>query len=101
MSKTAPQHEEQLDEASAQDYTLRLYVTGTSPHSTRAVLNVKNLCERFLQGHYDLEVIDVYQQGTLAGSDQAFVTPMLVRTCPLPSRRITGDLSNTNYVMSQ
>ena len=80
-------------------YVLRLYVTGMTPRSTRAVENVRTICEEHLHGRYDLEVIDIYQQPTLAKGEQIIAAPTLVKKLPLPLRRIIGDLSNTDRVL--
>ena len=86
-------------EASSEQYVLRLYVTGMTPRSIRAVENVRAICERYLRGRYDLEVIDVYQQPTLAKGEQIVAAPTLIRKLPLPLRRVIGDLSDTDKVL--
>ena len=80
-------------------YVLRLYVTGMTPRSTRAVENVRQICEQHLQGRYDLEVIDIYQQPILAKGEQILAAPTLIKKLPLPLRRVIGDLSNTERVL--
>ena len=75
-------------------YVLRLYIAGTSPRSMRALHNIKEVCEASLKGHYDLEVIDLYQQPALAEVDQIMATPTLVKRRPPPLRRFIGDLSD-------
>ena len=82
-----------------QHYVLRLYVTGMTPRSTRAVENVRLICEEHLQGRYDLEVIDIYQQPILAKGEQILAAPTLIKKLPLPLRRVIGDLSNTQRVL--
>ena len=84
---------------SSERYVLRLYVTGMTPRSTRAVENVRRICEEHLHGRYDLEVIDIYQQPTLAKGEQIVAAPTLVKKLPLPLRRVIGDLSNTDKVL--
>ena len=81
------------------DYLLRLYVTGSTPHSARAIQNIRAICEERLHGRYDLEVIDIYQHPELASPAQVVVTPTLVKKLPLPVRRLIGDLSNTERVL--
>ena len=81
-------------------FALGLYITGTTPQSVRAVANVKKICEEHLKGHYELEVIDLYQQPQLAQSEQIIATPTLIKKLPLPLRRIIGDLSNTERVLT-
>ncbi len=80
-------------------YLLKLYVMGTTPNSQRAIKNIKNICEQHLQGHYTLEVIDLYQQPQLAEGEQIVAVPTLIKKLPLPLRRILGDLSNTERVL--
>ena len=80
-------------------YALRLYISGTTPQSVRAVANVKKICEEHLKGHYELEVIDLYQQPQLAQGEQIIATPTLIKKLPLPLRRVIGDLSNTERVL--
>jgi circadian clock protein KaiB len=80
-------------------YALRLYVAGANPRSTRATAAVKSLCETYLPGRYDLEVIDLYQQPDLAAEDQIVALPTLVKTLPLPLRRLVGDLTDTDRIL--
>jgi circadian clock protein KaiB len=80
-------------------YVLRLYVTGTTPNSLRAIANLNQLCERYLTGRYDLQVIDIYQQPSLAGEDQIVATPTLVKELPPPLRKLIGDLSDRERVL--
>jgi circadian clock protein KaiB len=84
--------------AAAQDrakYVLRLYVTGMTPKSTQAIANVQKLCEKHLVGRYELKVIDIYQQPTLAKGEQIIATPTLIKKLPLPLRKLIGDMSDT------
>ncbi|MDB5207037.1 MAG: circadian clock protein KaiB [Flavisolibacter sp.] len=80
-------------------YVLRLFVTGTSPNSIRAINNLKQICEEHLQNNYSLEIIDVYQQAAVAQSEQIIALPLLIRKQPLPERRLIGDLSQTEKVL--
>jgi circadian clock protein KaiB len=80
-------------------YVLRLYVTGKTPNSLRAIANLKELCDRYLPGRYDLQVIDIYQQPGLAGEDQIVATPTLVKELPPPLRKLIGDLSDRERVL--
>ena len=80
-------------------HTLRLYVAGMTPQSTRAIANIKQICEEHLKGHYSLEVIDIYQQPVLAAGEQIIAAPTLIKKLPLPLRRLIGDLSNTERVL--
>ncbi len=76
-------------------YVLRLYVTGMTPKSTLAIANVQKLCEKYLAGSYELEVIDIYQQPKLAKGEQIIATPTLIKKLPLPLRKLIGDMSDT------
>jgi len=91
--------EQALKSSRDQFYTLRLYVIGSSPQSIRAINNVKNICEEHLQGRYDLEVIDLYQQPKLAQGEQIIASPTLIKKLPLPLRRVIGDMSNEERLL--
>src|SRR5688572_10929419 len=91
--------EEALSKAGEEKYCLRLYVTGTTPKSLRAITNIKRICETHLRGRYSLEVIDIYQQPVLAKGEQIIAAPTLIKTLPLPLRRIIGDMSNRERVL--
>lgn len=80
-------------------YLLRLYVTGKTPHSLRAIASVKEICERYLPGRYHLQVIDIYQQPALAEEDQIIVSPTLVKKSPGPLRKVIGNLSDRDRVL--
>ncbi len=80
-------------------YVLRLYVAGTTPRSLHAIANVKAICEEHLQGRYELEVIDLYQQPVLARGEQIIAAPTLIKKLPEPLRRIIGDMSNTERIL--
>ena len=84
----------------AERYVLRLFVTGTTPRSARAIQNIRAICEEKLQGRYDLEVIDIYQHPELAKPEQVVVTPTLVKKLPEPVRKLIGDLSNYERVLA-
>ncbi len=83
----------------AERYVLRLYVTGMSSRATRAIKNVREICDEHLKGRYDLEVVDVYQQPALAKGEQIIAAPTLVKQLPLPLRRIIGDMSGRDRVL--
>src|SRR5512147_11847 len=88
-----------LKAASDEKYVLRLYVTGMTPRSTKAIENIKKICEDHLKGRYDLEIVDIYQQPTLAEGEQIIAAPTLVKKLPLPLRRFIGDMSNTERIL--
>lgn len=80
-------------------YVLRLYVTGSTPASTRAIVNIRKICEEHLEGRYDLEVVDLSQQPMLAEGEQILAAPTLIKKLPLPLRRFIGDLSQTERIL--
>jgi circadian clock protein KaiB len=81
------------------DYVLTLFVTGASPNSVRAIANVKRICEQYLDGKYNLEIVDVYQQPLMAQQQQLIALPMLLKSHPPPQMRLIGDMSNTQKVL--
>ena len=81
-------------------YVLRLYITGTTPKSTRAVHNLMKMCQEYLAGRYDLEVIDIYQQPALAQADDIIAVPMLLKKQPLPVQKLLGDLSDAQRLVA-
>ena len=80
-------------------YVLRLFITGATPNSIRAVSNIKQICEDYLKEKYSLEIIDVYQQQNVAEKEQLIALPLLIKKLPLPERRLIGDLSDTEKVL--
>ena len=88
-----------MSESGKGRYILRLYVTGATNRSVEAITNIKRICEEYLEGRYELEVIDLYQMPSLAQGDQIIATPTLIKKLPLPFRRIIGDLSNIEKVL--
>lgn len=80
-------------------YILRLYVAGTTPKSVQAIENITRICEEFLKGRYDLEVVDIYQQPVLAKGDQIIAVPTLIKKLPLPLRKFIGDMSSTERIL--
>jgi circadian clock protein KaiB len=81
-------------------YILRLFVTGTTPRSVRAIANLRRVCDEHLKGSYDLEVVDLYQDPEAAKQYQIIAAPTLVRMLPLPLRKIIGDLANDERVLA-
>lgn len=81
-------------------YLLRLYVTGSTPNSLKAVANIKSLCEEVLCGRYEMEVVDIYQDPSLASEDQVVAIPTLVKAAPPPRRRLVGDMSSRERVLA-
>lgn len=85
-----------MDEA---HYVLKLYITGMTPRSLKAIENIKKICEENLKGRYELEVIDIRQNPTLAQGEQIVAAPTLLKKLPLPLKRIIGDMSDTDKVL--
>jgi circadian clock protein KaiB len=81
------------------EYVFRLYITGATPNSLRAVTNLKNICEIHIAGKYLLEIIDVYKEQERAEREQIVALPMLIKVFPEPQRKLIGDLSNTKKVL--
>ncbi len=92
-----------LEKALRQDrqkkYVLKLYVTGATPRSTRAIMNIRKICEEHLQGHYELEIIDIFQNPVLAKGEQIVAAPTLIRKVPFPLRKFIGDMSDTERIL--
>ncbi len=80
-------------------YLLKLYITGTTPTSTKAIVNIRKICEKHLNGRYDLEIIDITQHHTLAEGEQIIAAPTLIKKLPLPLRRFIGDMSQTERIL--
>ncbi len=80
-------------------YTLRLYITGMTPRSSKAIANLRTICEEYLKDKYELDVIDIYQQPKLARGEQIVATPTLIKKLPLPLRRLIGDMSDKDKVL--
>ena len=80
-------------------YVLRLYVTGSTPRSARAISNIRKICEEHLEGRYDLEIVDIALHPTLAEGEQIIAAPTLIKRLPLPLRRFIGDMSHTDRIL--
>ena len=79
---------------------LRLYIAGQSPKSLTAFANLKRLCEEYLPARYEIEVIDLLEQPRLAAGDEIIAIPTLIRRFREPTRKIIGDLSDTQRVIA-
>jgi circadian clock protein KaiB len=77
-------------------YVLRLFITGMTPRSTRAIRAVRELCQQRLKDRFELEIVDVYQQPKMIQDEQVLATPTLIKYEPAPLRRIIGDMSDTH-----
>ncbi len=96
---TTEAFEEALAHPSTEKYILRLYVTGMTSRSSQAIENIRKICEEYLTGRYDLEIIDIYQHPSLAKGEQILAAPTLIKRLPAPLRRLVGDLSNKERVL--
>ena len=106
IESVMPQHKatSAFDEAIArqrshQKYILRLYVAGRGARSSRALANVRKICEEYLAGRYELEVIDLYKNPVLARGEQIVAVPTLIKALPQPLRKFIGDMSDVDRVL--
>ncbi len=95
-NRTTKAFERALAARPTEKCVLRLYVAGATDRSRKAILRARHLCETEFEGHYELEVIDVFQQPILARDGQIVATPTLVREFPKPVRRLIGNLTKTS-----
>ena len=91
--------EKALKKSEEEKYLLKLYVTGLTPASTRAISNIKKICEEHLKGRYELDVIDILQNPVLAKGEQIIAAPTLIKKLPVPIRKFIGDMSNTERIL--
>jgi circadian clock protein KaiB len=80
-------------------YVLKLFVSGSSPRSTQAIAVIRALCDERLQGRYDLEVVDIFQQPSEASGSQIVAAPTLIKELPFPIRRIVGNLADRDKIL--
>ena len=88
-----------IEETGKGNYVLRLYVSGLTPNSQRAIENVSKICTEHLEGRYQLEIIDIYQQPIFAKEGQIVAAPTLVKELPPPLRKFIGDMSKTEKIL--
>ena len=98
-SAATRQIENWFERSKRERYVLSLFVAGMTSRSTEAIKRVKGICEKYLEGRYDLEVIDIYQQPELAKLYQIFAVPTLVKRSPAPMRTVIGDLTHAEEVL--
>ncbi|CAN5116354.1 hypothetical protein BH09GEM1_BH09GEM1_39500 [soil metagenome] len=96
---TIETHVPPTPEPALSKYLLRLFVTGASSRTGTAIANLRRICEQELEGQYDLEIIDVQEFPELAEDEKILATPTLIKSLPLPLRRVIGDLSDTEKVL--
>jgi circadian clock protein KaiB len=80
-------------------YELRLYIAGMTPRSSRAIANVRRICEEHMAGRYDLEIVDLYQNPVLSKGEQIVAVPTLIKKLPTPLRKFIGDMSDTARIL--
>lgn len=90
---------EEPQTAKKQKYILRLYVAGINTRSSEAIRNITQVCEEHLKERYDLQVIDIYQQPTLAKGEQIIAAPTLIKKLPLPLRKFIGNMANQEKLL--
>jgi circadian clock protein KaiB len=93
------QFEKLVADLSKPTYLFRLYVAGNTYRSTQAIASIRNICEKYLPGHYELEVVDVYQQPQATKESEVIALPTLIKELPLPPKRFVGDMSNTERIV--
>lgn len=87
-------------DAAGERYVLQLFVAGVLPNSIRAIENINSICEKYLIGRYELEIIDIHQQPSLALAADIIAIPALIKRSPLPEERMIGDLSDIESVLT-
>jgi circadian clock protein KaiB len=96
---SAEEFEKAINDTSKEKYVLRLYVTGMTPRSLHAIEKIRKICEENLQGRYELEIVDVYQQPQVAKNEQIIAAPTLIKKLPLPLRKFIGDMSDQDKIL--
>lgn len=91
--------EQAIKDSKEKKYVLRLYVAGATQKSTESIMNIKRICEEYLKGRYELEVIDIYQQPVLAKGEQVIAVPTLVKQLPPPLRKFIGSMANVDRIL--
>jgi circadian clock protein KaiB len=81
------------------EFVLKLFISGASPNSVKAINNLKEICEKYIKVKYNLEIIDLYQDRSLAEKEQIIALPLLIKKLPLPERKLIGDMSDTKKVL--
>jgi len=103
VKKERENHADALEKAAkaqtGERYILRLFVAGITPKSERAIRSVKEVCEQYLKGRYDLEIVDIYQRPETLKEDQVVVAPTLIKRLPEPLRRLIGDMTDREKIL--
>jgi circadian clock protein KaiB len=98
-NNTAKEFEKSMQANRTEKYVLRLFVTGMTSKSIKAIENIRKICEENLQGRYELEIIDIYQQPQYAKKEEIIAAPTLIKKLPLPLRKFIGDMSNKEKIL--
>lgn len=99
VTETLDEFEKLVAELAMPTYHFRLYISGNTPRSATAIANVRRICEQYLANHYELEVIDVYQQPKETKAADLVVLPTLIKELPLPVQRFVGDMSKAEKIV--
>ncbi|RCJ18341.1 circadian clock protein KaiB [Nostoc sp. ATCC 43529] len=97
--ESTAEFEKLLAKKDLEKYVLRLYIAGNSLRSMRAIAMLKKICEKYLAGHYEIEIIDIYQQPEVLEKDHVFAVPTLIKELPPPLQKLIGDLTNVDKVI--
>lgn len=98
-SRTLQEFEALVADLAQPKYVFRLYVAGNTTRSSQAITNVRKICEQYLPGKYELDVVDVYQQPEVTKSAEVIALPTLIKELPFPPKRFVGDMSNTERIV--
>ena len=98
-SRTLQEFETLVAALSRPKYVLRLYVAGNTTRSSQAITNVRRICDQYLLGQYELDVVDVYQQPEVTKSADVIALPTLIKELPFPPKRFVGDMSDTERIV--
>lgn len=99
LSPAAKELDKAAEKTRTQKYLLRLYVAGMTTQSSQAIQNITRICEENLKNRYDLQIIDIYQQPTLAAGEQIIAAPTLIKKLPLPLRKFIGNLADSERIL--
>ncbi|RKZ36575.1 MAG: circadian clock protein KaiB [Gammaproteobacteria bacterium] len=77
----------------------KLYVTGVTPRSRRAVSALRAFCKAHWGDDFELAIVDILQDPSRAGDDGVLATPTLVKVAPEPSIRMIGDMSDSKALV--
>jgi len=97
VKSTTQAFENALDDK--QVFVLKLFVSGMTPSSIRAVQNIRKICQEHLKNRFELQVIDIYQQPDMAKEEQIVAVPTLVKKLPAPLQQFIGDLSDKEKIL--